>query len=189
MKETIMDKSIELFAAKGFKETSIQDIMDELNVTKGTFYYYFKSKEELLKDIHLQYIERLLENQEKIIADPSKTCQEKLFAIIYKLIQDIEKEGQRAKVFIREINHLSDQYLDMVLPKRDQFRENVQLLIEEGIKNGEFRADLPPDIVSFGILGIANWSYFWFKPTGKVSDKRVAEIFYEMLIYGIQQNK
>jgi AcrR family transcriptional regulator len=187
MKETIMDKSIELFAKKGFKETSIQDIMDELHVTKGTFYYYFKSKEELLRDIHLQYIERLLENQEKIIADPSKTCQEKLFAIIYKLIHDIEKEGQRAKVFIREINHLSEKHLDMVLPKRDKFRENVELLIKEGIRKGEIRADLPADIVSFGVLGIANWSYFWFKPTGKVSDRRVAEIFYEMLINGIRQ--
>ncbi|MES9741731.1 helix-turn-helix domain-containing protein, partial [Priestia megaterium] len=54
MKDLMMERSIQLFAQKGFKETSIQDIVNELNVTKGTFYYYFKSKQELLMDIHLQ---------------------------------------------------------------------------------------------------------------------------------------
>src|SRR6478752_6619827 len=42
MKDLMMERSIQLFAQKGFKETSIQDIVNELNVTKGTFYYYLK---------------------------------------------------------------------------------------------------------------------------------------------------
>jgi AcrR family transcriptional regulator len=38
MKEKIIQQSIQLFGEKGFKETSIQDIVDSLSVTKGTFY-------------------------------------------------------------------------------------------------------------------------------------------------------
>ena len=53
---------------------------------------------------------------------------------------------------------------------------------------GEFRSDLPPDIITFGILGMANWSYFWFNPAGKMlSDRQVSEIFHQILIGGIQQ--
>ncbi len=51
MKEKIIEKAIELFEKKGFSTTSIQDIVDELGVTKGSFYYYFSSKEQLLMDI------------------------------------------------------------------------------------------------------------------------------------------
>ena len=60
VKEKITAQSIRLFEKKGFTETSIQDIVDSLGVTKGTFYYYFSSKEELLMDIHLGYIDELL---------------------------------------------------------------------------------------------------------------------------------
>ena len=187
MKDKIIEKSIELFAEKGFKETSIQEIMDALKVTKGTFYYYFHSKEELLMDIHLQYIERLLENQEILMSDPGKSCKEKLYDIIFKLISDIKKEGLRAQVFFREMRNLSEKHLMLILPKRDQFKENIQHLVEEGMAKGEFRSDLPPDIITFGILGMANWSYFWFNPAGKVSDRQVSEIFHQILIGGIQQ--
>ncbi|MBM7647702.1 AcrR family transcriptional regulator [Bacillus ectoiniformans] len=186
MKEAIIDQSIELFAEKGFKETSIQDIMNELNVTKGTFYYYFKSKEQLLMEIHLQYIERLLDQQEAIINDHACSNHQKLKQIIFGLIRDIDKEGFRAKVFFREIRHLTNEHLDRIMPLRDQFRYNIQKVVEAGMEAGEFRSDLPADIVTFGILGMANWSYFWFQPEGEVSDREVAEIFSSMLTDGMK---
>ena len=186
MKDLMMERSIQLFAQKGFKETSIQDIVNELNVTKGTFYYYFKSKKELLMDIHLQYIERLIENQEAILADKTTSYPEKLHSIIFKLVHDIEKEGLRAKVFFREMRHLSEEHLEQIIPKRDRFKENVQEIIEKGIEAGQFRSDLPSDIVTLGILGMTNWSYFWFQPDGEKSDREVAAIFYKMLMKGIE---
>ena len=63
MKEEITRHSVKLFQQKGFSETSIQDIVDSLGVTKGTFYYYFKSKEQLLMEIHSRYIDDLLHRQ------------------------------------------------------------------------------------------------------------------------------
>lgn len=186
MKDLMMERSIQLFAQKGFKETSIQDIVNELNVTKGTFYYYFKSKQELLMDIHLQYIERLIENQETILADKTTSYPEKLHSIIFKLVHDIEKEGLRAKVFFREMRHLSEEHLEQIIPKRDRFKENVQEIIEKGMEAGQFRSDLPSGIVTLGILGMTNWSYFWFQPDGEKSDREVAAIFYKMLMKGIQ---
>ncbi|MEH7546671.1 MULTISPECIES: TetR/AcrR family transcriptional regulator [Bacillaceae] len=55
MKQKLIETGIQLFDQNGFKSTSVQDIVQLLGVTKGTFYYYFNSKEELLKDIHLIY--------------------------------------------------------------------------------------------------------------------------------------
>ncbi|APH05507.1 TetR/AcrR family transcriptional regulator [Bacillus weihaiensis] len=186
MKEKIRELSIQLFATKGFKETSIQDIVDALHVTKGTFYYYFTSKEQLLMDIHLDYIDELLRKQEEIIKHPSKSCKEKVSQIIYMLIHDIEKEGLSANVFFREIRHLNEEHLALIVPKRDQFRFNIQQVLEEGIKNKEIRADLPTDIVTFSILGMTNWSYFWFDPNGRVTDKEVSNVFVNILLEGLE---
>jgi len=185
MKKEIIEHSILLFEKKGFSQTSIQDIVDALNVTKGTFYYYFSSKEELLMDIHLQYIDDLLNRQAMILHDASLSCCKKLAKIIHLLISDIKERGPSARVFFREIRHLSNKNVKVIKKKRTEFRVNIQRLIEEGIAKGEFKSHLQADLIAFGILGVTNWSYQWFKPEGKVTDEALSHIFTDMILNGI----
>ncbi|WP_335869029.1 TetR/AcrR family transcriptional regulator [Bacillus sp. 2205SS5-2] len=189
MKAKITEKSIELFEKKGFSETSIQDIVDALNVTKGTFYYYFSSKEELLMDIHLAYIDEMLEHQQKIIDEPTMTCKEKLNEMVYMLIRYIEQQGPSAKVFFREMKNLSEERIAQIIPKRDLFRIHLEGIIKKGMEEGEFRSDLNPSIVTFGILGMSNWSYQWFNPAGEISEREVTDIYLDMILNGIQHSK
>lgn len=188
VKEKITEQSIRLFEKKGFSETSIQDIVDSLGVTKGTFYYYFSSKEELLMDIHLGYINELLVQQERIFKDEKNSCKQKLFEIVYMLLSNIKLRGSAAKIFFRELKNLSPERLALIDLKRDRFRLNIEELIEAGMRNGELRPNLNPVIITFGILGITNWSYQWFNPNGSFTDREVAEIFVEMILKGIQMD-
>jgi AcrR family transcriptional regulator len=187
VKEKITEQAIRLFEKKGFSETSIQDIVDALGVTKGTFYYYFSSKEELLMDIHLRYIDDILSLQEKILEDEQKSCKEKLFDIVFILISNIKSKGASAKIFFREMRNLNEERLSKIIPKRDKFRFNLEKVVTDGIKKGEFRSDIDASIVTFGILGIANWSYNWFNPSGSRSEQEVSEIFIEMILKGIEK--
>lgn len=186
MKEKITEQSVFLFEKKGFTETSIQDIVDAIGVTKGTFYYYFSSKEELLMDIHLRYIDEMLSNQNKIVDNDALSSKEKLLAIVQMLIGNIKTQGASAKIFFREMSNLNEERLAEIIPKRDQFRLTIEKVIKDGIDNGEFRKSLNVPIVTFGILGIANWSYQWFNPEGSMSDHEVAEVFTEMILTGIE---
>ncbi|WP_456275722.1 TetR/AcrR family transcriptional regulator [Bacillus sp. AK128] len=186
MKERITEHSIRLFEKKGFTETSIQDIVDSLGVTKGTFYYYFSSKEELLMDIHISYIDDLNYRQEIILTDQTKNCKEKLYEIALMLISNISVNGPSARVFFREMRNLSEEHLSEIIPKRDRFRLNLQGLLDEGKEKGEFKQNLQSEIVAFGILGMTNWSYQWFNPEGKTSDQEVTKIFVDMILQGIE---
>ncbi len=159
MKDKITEHSINLFEKRGFKETSIQDIVDSIGVTKGTFYYYFSSKEELLMDIHLGYINYLLDKQRKIL-DDNRSCKEKLFDIVYMLISNIKIQGSAAKIFFREMKNLNEERLALIVPKRDEFRLNVEKLLNKGIQNGEFRADLNAHIVT---IDSSNWQHLEYQ--------------------------
>ncbi|AOH52992.1 hypothetical protein ABE28_001310 [Peribacillus muralis] len=55
----IIDKSVELFSEKGYHSTSVQEIAEKCGIAKGSFYNYFKSKEELLVSIFKYFYEAL----------------------------------------------------------------------------------------------------------------------------------
>ena len=185
MKEQITNQSIQLFEEKGFSQTSIQDIVDALNVTKGTFYYYFSSKEQLLMDIHLKYIDNLLIRQQQILDNISLSHQEKLTKIIAMLIHDIKEKGSSGRVFFREIRHLKRDNIGKVKQKRNQFRLNIEDVVQQGISAGEFKQDLRADMVTFGILGVANYSYNWYMPDGEVTPDELTAIFSNLVLSGI----
>jgi AcrR family transcriptional regulator len=188
MKQKLMDAGILLFDQNGFKSTSIQDIVQMMGVTKGTFYYYFNSKEELLKEIHLQYIQGLIKRQEEILSNPDYDFVKKLYEIVYMLIHNIRSDLRSARIFTREMRHISEKNVSEIKEKRKLFRLNTQRFIEEAIKQGDIKPGIRPDILTMGILGITNWSYYWFNPDGEVSEDKVAEIFLDLMLNGITRN-
>jgi TetR/AcrR family transcriptional regulator, cholesterol catabolism regulator len=187
MKTKITEESIKLFEKKGFSQTSIQDIVDTLGVTKGTFYYYFTSKEELLMDIHLNYINELLELQNALINDSTISYKEKLRGIIKILITDIQLQGPSARVFFREMRNLSDENAQEIKGKREQFRINIEKVLRMGVGCGEFKSHLKIEMVTFGILGMTNWSYQWYNPQGEITGQQLTDIFVDMIFNGIEE--
>src|SRR5699024_164853 len=185
IKEQITKHSIQLFEEKGFSQTSIQDIVDVLDVTKGTFYYYFSSKEQLLMDIHLQYIDNLLSRQQMIFDNTSLSNKEKVEEVILLLIKDIKEKGSSGRVFFREIRHLNNMNINKIKEKRNKFRLKIEEVVQNGIKAEEFQTDLPADMITFGILGVTNYSYNWFNPNGNISPEELAAIFSKIILNGI----
>ncbi|MDN7243143.1 TetR/AcrR family transcriptional regulator [Planococcus sp. N028] len=184
MKADLIKQSTDLFVEKGFSATSIQDIVDTLGVTKGSFYYHFKSKEALLMDIHLRYIDDLLKRQ-KAILDTEQTHRGKLVKVVELLIHDIETQGALGRVYYREIRHLTPENAALIKAKRGEFRENIEKIMEAGIKAGEFRENLQPKMITFAILGVTNWSYQWFNPEGVLSVADLADMYTDFILNGI----
>jgi len=187
MKSELIKQSINLFVEKGFSATSIQDIVDTIGVTKGSFYYHFKSKEALLMDIHSHYIDDLLRRQ-KTILDTEKSYKDKLMAIVELIVGDIEKQGAVGRVYFREIRHLKEDNAAIIRQKRATFRDNIEMLLAQGIEANEFRKELQPKIITFAILGITNWSYQWFNPEGSLSVKELSAMYMDFILYGIHSS-
>lgn len=185
MKEKIIEKAIELFEKKGFSTTSIQDIVDELEVTKGSFYYYFSSKEQLLMDIYNEYITNLLDRQTKIIANKTLSPKEQLIEIIRLLIDDLIENGPRARIYFREMRHLSEDHINTIKKIRKQFRKNIETVIRTGEEQGVFKDQLPADILAFALLGLTNWSYNWYTPDGEIPPDQLVKIYSELLLTGL----
>lgn len=184
MKEMISSHGIQLFEQKGFSETSIQDITNSVGVTKGTFYYYYASKENLLMDIHLQYICDLLEKQRAIL-QTIKGFRRQLSEIVALIVYDMNFRRAHGRVYLREMRNLTAEHAETIKRKREEFRLNVRQVIADGIQAKEFQKHVEPGITSLAILGMTNWSYQWFNPDGELSVEVLADQYIDIILHGI----
>ena len=89
--EKILNTSAKLFIEKGYEQTSIKDILDELNLSKGGLYHHFKSKEEILEAViqkRAQYVSAML--NDLIKNTQAKNAKEKLEKILRYIATDKE---------------------------------------------------------------------------------------------------
>lgn len=77
-RKKIIDKAWELFAKNGYEETKVEDITKDLGISKGSFYTYFATKEELLYEVLGKIKKEIIENLENINVDqtPEKVLED-----------------------------------------------------------------------------------------------------------------
>jgi AcrR family transcriptional regulator len=108
--DELLKTSMALFSSKGYDNTSVNDIITAVGIAKGTFYYYFKSKEDLLNALIETFAAQIAEKLEVIASDQSLDAIAKLNRFFvdagnYKL-ENKETVKLAAMVFYREENLL-----------------------------------------------------------------------------------
>ena len=121
--------------------------------------------------------------------DDSLECAETLNKLVLMLLRSIKDQRSSARIFFRDMRNLEDSQFEKIQEQRDLFRENYQTVIDEGISSGVFRKDLNGDMITFGILGMTNWTYYSFDPEGDVSEEELSTIFLDTILNGIHAQK
>jgi AcrR family transcriptional regulator len=80
-REAFLDAAERLIRTKGYEQMSIQDVLDELDASKGAFYHYFGSKEALLEAVIERMTDAAMSLVEPIVADPGLPAAAKLQAV------------------------------------------------------------------------------------------------------------
>jgi AcrR family transcriptional regulator len=185
VRETILQEAVRLFAEKGFDATSIQDIVTAAHVTKGAFYYYFASKNDLLYEIHQGFMAVANAHAEQVLAT-GLSPEETLRRMIVTLITGIARFQAGVTVFFREMHRLSPEHRAAMRAERDRYENAFGLVIERGQADGAFRADISSRLQTLGILSMCNGTYIWYRRHGPVPAQEIGEAFADMLLAGIK---
>ena len=81
-KNELLDAAQKLFVEKGYAKTTVTDILNVYGLSKGVFYYYFKSKEEVMDAIIQRMVDDMVVHARKIVENPDMTPPQKIFAIL-----------------------------------------------------------------------------------------------------------
>lgn len=178
----ILDAAMRLFREKGFEHTTIQDIVDQLDVTKGALYHHFKSKEDILDAAIDRESAPLMKVLEAIRDDARMTGLEKMQAL-FEASMDGPQLPLSAEVAVepdpvKNSRILGMQYQSIVEEVAPRF---VEPIIREGMADGTIRTEYPQEMAEV-ILMLAN---LWVSPAIRMTDaeslRRRMDYYVELL--------
>ena len=183
-KNEIERRAADLIAEHGYDRTSLRDLADSMQISKGTVLHHFGTKDRLLERLHATYMRKRLAEAELITA-AFKTPPARLAGFVYQLMIVQESDRAATVAFAREIvRFATDDLMDDVRRMRTRYSAMLTDVIEDGIRTGDFK---PADaqVIALMIFGMCNWSWTWFDPNGRLTSTQIAETFTTTLIHGL----
>lgn len=189
-KERIIQTAVRLFEIQGYHRVTVDQIVKETGISKGGFYHNFKSKDELLYTIHDFCITYVLEKGQEAY-DKYDTYTERLYNIVKSFILLYENYRSFLTVNNEEIMSLAPEHFQIIREKQDKYRHMILDVINGGMKNGEFRESIIPEIITMSIFGMINWIYKWFNPEGTYTLDEIHQIYSDFILQSIltEENK
>ncbi|MBK5212224.1 MAG: TetR/AcrR family transcriptional regulator [Flavobacteriaceae bacterium] len=183
MKQKIIRKATNLFLKLGFKSVTMDDIANEMAISKKTIYTHFNNKTALVRECTFSVMDSITKGIDAICALDQDPIAE-LFEIknfIMKKLEDEQTSPQfQLQKYYPEISKKLQQ------GQFEKMMECTQRNINKGIKNGIYRKNIDPDFISrlyfIGIMGIKDQTLF---PIEKFSIKHITEEYLEYHLRGI----
>ncbi|WP_199062235.1 TetR/AcrR family transcriptional regulator [Serratia sp. ASV30] len=147
----ILQAASELFQEIGYESTSVDSIVRSAGIAKGTFYYYFKSKDEVLAALAQQLCAEMVARSQIIADDPQLGAIEKFCAIIAAQNQTVEAGQALVEDLHRPENRALHERSNIgtVLA----FGPILATVVEQGNQEGVFQVDDPLSTVQFILAG------------------------------------
>lgn len=147
-KTEILDTAERLFITKGYCQTTIMDILNEIGIAKGTFYYYFKSKEEVMDAIISRIVCADVAAARNIADNPNLPAIQKLFQILFT--QKPHSDGSKEKM-IEQLHHPgnAEMHQKSIIQSILHLTPILTEVIKQGIDEKVMAVDYPQETMEF----------------------------------------
>ena len=174
----ILQKAFELIYVKGYQTTSIDDIIATTKVTKGAFYYHFKTKDEMGVAIINEILKPTLASS---FIEPLQTEEDPLEAI-YNLMDNLLMENEFLKVeygcpasnFTQEMSPWNSEFNKALNELTQEWTKAITATIERGKKNGAIRKDVNAKQVTIFVMS----GYWGIRNLGKLENSKKVYVSY-----------
>ncbi|MFC0109168.1 TetR/AcrR family transcriptional regulator [Kibdelosporangium aridum] len=183
--DRLLAEATKLFAKQGFDRTSVQEIVEAAGVTKGAMYHYFGSKDDLLHEIYGRVLREQTDRLEKFAASEAPAAERVRGAAADVVVTTIENLDD-FKIFSQSMHHLSPAKQRAVRAERRKYHERFRSLVEEGQRAGDFRDDVPADLVVDYFFGSVHHLGVWYRRNGRLSPAQIAGHYADLLLTSLR---
>ena len=181
-RKRIISAAKKLITENGFENVSIEDIAKEADVSTGSFYTYFKKKEDVIEELNQADFYRLAEITNEMT---DKDFDERLKYYCREFLAEIERVGiEICRQWIRSnIVPVKIVISDKETTKYEHDYIAIRSLIEEGVRRGELTVDVPADDLALFInTQLYGLMIAWCMTDASVIGSEKTDIFYETIL-------
>ena len=136
----ILDAATKVFVRQGFQHARMDDIVEESGLSKGTLYWYFKSKEDIINAILRRLFTGDLEHLESLVYAPG-TASERLIQLTDHRVSGLKRMSSLVPIIFEFYAvAVHQQWVQQFINEYfHHFRTLLEELVQQGIDSGEFR--------------------------------------------------
>jgi AcrR family transcriptional regulator len=186
-RDEILRVATELFRARGYHGTRMDDVAEVAKLNKATVYYYYRSKADILYAIYLKATGETIEAAEAVDhkqASPAEALRQHAERQLQLIARDIDQ----ASVYFQEApfieEWLSAEQVEEIRRREKRFERSVREIINRGFEEGLF-VGADPAIVSAAYVGMTSWFYRWYDPKRTGKPEQIAAAFVNIFLKGI----
>ena len=184
-KQEILRSAAAVLAEKGYHGTTMEEIAANILMTKGSMYYYFKNKDDLIYHCHQMIMEMSLERVEEAANSDLDPVEKQKMAIRGHILLATEEKSM-FNIMDKPYQKFSDEQLAEVLELRRNYSHYYDRIINEGIEKGVFET-VDTKMIRFIILGALNGTFLWFSQEGPQTAEEVADAFSNYLLKMVEK--
>lgn len=141
-KEEILEAALDIFAEKGYFNSRVAEIVEEVGIAKGTFYLYFNSKKELFLEMINRYEVLIEKNIDlEVLQDDQVSLEDKLRKITQNYFEFYLKNKKLTSVINREAVSIDDDFFIELQKMKKTTDKIYREIYEMLIKNNEISAE------------------------------------------------
>jgi AcrR family transcriptional regulator len=181
----VLDAAVQAFYERGYSETSVGDIADQLGILKGSLYYYIESKEDLLYEIVRDVNDDVAALLASAIADEQLPPLERLANYIVAQVEYNTTNIKKITVYHDDLPLLGSRRLKEIRRTLREIGAGVTVLIVEAQERGDIDASVDPALASYAVFATLNLIYRWYKPRGRLRPPEISEFLAEFVLNGL----
>jgi TetR/AcrR family transcriptional regulator, cholesterol catabolism regulator len=180
-KQRIRGQAEQLFYERGFSGTTMEAIAESLRATKPFLYGSYAKKTDILVDIHMSVVDRILLGIECARASAG-TASEKLRRFARELTEMTLTNQAAVAIYFREEASLPPRQLRKINDAKGKIDAGLAALLQDGVESGEFHvADVR--LAALAIGGMISWAYTWYRPGGRLEIAAIADQMAEYALH------
>ena len=178
-RQVVLRTAARIFSERGFHQTTLADVADELHVSKPALYHYFKSKDEILLEIQQAAIAQMTE-----AAPDEGNGRERLAAFVRRYVEMITDEFGTCLI-MTGVLPLEPKNRQSVRSGSKTVEKIVRDILKQGVEDGSI-APCDPKITAMFFFGALNWIPYWYRADGELDTDKLAERVVDFVMTGLK---
>ncbi len=172
-----------LFAEKGYSKTTTRELAAAMDVTNGTFYYYFPSKEDLLRQICEDSLAEIMTAVTKAV-DGASSGADAVTKMIHAHVGTIVESRHSHTTMLTELRSLNGEHRVAIVAARDRYEAFVREILASAKADGSLKTSIELKPLTLLLLNLLNWTIFWYRPNMSLTGDEIADHMVTLFLNG-----